>query len=65
MSKDSGGPAFPAASWNDELCPIGMHLRDYFAAKAMHGLMDAAMPMTEIAAAAYQMADAMLEERNK
>jgi hypothetical protein len=41
----------------------GMTLRDYFAAKAMQGLMDAAMPMPEIAQAAYQMADDMLEAR--
>jgi hypothetical protein len=38
-------------------------LRDYFAAKAMQGLMDAAMPMPEIADAAYDMADAMLKAR--
>jgi hypothetical protein len=38
-------------------------LRDYFAAKAMQGLMDAAMPMPEIAAAAYAMADDMLKAR--
>jgi hypothetical protein len=40
-----------------------MTLRDYFAAKAMKGLMDAAMPMPEIADAAYAMADAMLKAR--
>jgi hypothetical protein len=40
-----------------------MTLRDYFAAKAMQGLMDAAMPMPEIADAAYEMADAMLKAR--
>ena len=40
-------------------------LRDYFAAKAMQGLMDAAMPMPEIAQAAYQMADAMLKARDE
>ena len=40
-----------------------MTLRDYFAAKAMQGLMDAAMPMTEIAVAAYAMADDMLKAR--
>lgn len=38
-------------------------LRDYFAAKAMQGLMDAAMPMPEISAAAYAMADDMLKAR--
>jgi hypothetical protein len=59
---NTGGPAFP--------CPTisigqhqGMTLRDYFAAKAMQGLMDAAMPMPEIAGAAYEMADAMLKAR--
>jgi hypothetical protein len=61
---NTGGPAFP--------CPTisigqhqGMTLRDYFAAKAMHGLMDAAMPMPEIAGAAYEMADAMLKARTE
>jgi hypothetical protein len=41
----------------------GLALRDYFAAKAMQGLMDAAMPMPEIAVAAYAMADDMLKAR--
>jgi hypothetical protein len=43
----------------------GMTLRDYFAAKAMQGLMDAAMPMPEIADAAYAMADDMLKAREE
>lgn len=42
---------------------INMELRDHFAAMAMKGLMDAAMPMPEIAQAAYEMADAMMEAR--
>jgi hypothetical protein len=67
MSKKfTGGPAFPqqvqvaadGTTWHE-----GMTLRDYFAAKAMQGLMDAAMPMPEIADAAYAMADTMLEAR--
>ena len=55
-------PAFPTGTG---VTPYksGMTLRDYFAAKAMQGLMDAAMPMPEIAQAAYQMADDMLKER--
>jgi hypothetical protein len=64
---DTGGPAFPVVidmgltvDWSK-----GMTLRDYFAAKAMQGLMDAAMPMPEIAQAAYSMADAMLKARNQ
>ena len=54
-------PASPA------LTPMAanMTLRDWFAAKAMHGLMDAAMPMAEIAKEAYQMADLMLKAREK
>jgi len=54
-------PAFPRDHANDG--HNGMSLRDYFAAKAMQGLMDAAMPMPEIAVAAYQMADKMMEAR--
>ena len=68
MSKiNTGGPAFPYEYFDKQLnqarVMAGMTLRDYFAAKAMQGLMDAAMPMPEIAQAAYQMADDMLEER--
>lgn len=58
----TGGPAFPGALAR---MPSGMTLRDYFAAKAMHGLMDAAMPMGEIAVEAYAMADTMIAERAK
>ena len=47
----------------------GMYLRDYFAAKAMQGMIcspfpDVSLP-TEIAETAYLMADAMLKERSK
>lgn len=55
--------AFPTPAHN--LTNDGMTLRDYFAAKAMQGLMDAAMPMPEIAQAAYQMADDMLKAREQ
>ena len=58
---DNTPTAFP---WtHDNITCTGMTLRDYFAAKAMQGLMDAAMPMPEIADAAYEMADAMLKAR--
>ena len=71
MSNNTGGPAFPqntqivaaAGQVLHEGFTGGMTLRDYFAAKAMQGLMDAAMPMPEIAQAAYQMADDMLKAR--
>jgi hypothetical protein len=57
-------PAFPNEGFNGWGKPFeGMTLRDYFAAKAMQGLMDAAMPMPEIADAAYEMADAMMKAR--
>ena len=60
-----GGPAFPAQHYDLAEGEHGMTLRDYFAAKAMQGLMDAAMPMPEIAAAAYAMADDMLKARSE
>lgn len=63
MSDNTGGPAFP--SKREHTTKEGMSLRDYFAAKAMQGLMDAAMPMPEIADAAYAMADAMLKARER
>lgn len=66
--KDTGGSAFP---WCGDLnetpfINLGMTLRDYFAAKAMQGLI-ARIPMsgTEQASFAYLIADAMLTERNK
>lgn len=56
---NNGGPAFPrpASATAVNGPQAGMTLRDYFAAKAMQGLMDAAMPMPE-------MADAMLRARD-
>ncbi len=64
MSKqNNGGPAFPAHHFDMADGEHGMTLRDYFAAKAMQGLMDAAMSSPEIAHEAYVMADAMLEAR--
>jgi hypothetical protein len=73
MSKiNTGGPAFPSglidpSTPEDAVQSLhnGMTMRDYFAAKAMQGLMDAAMPMSEIAQAAYQMADDMLKARKQ
>ena len=56
----TGGPAFPVGNVN------GMSLRDYFAAKAMQGLVanNNTNPF-EISKAAYVVADAMLEARQK
>jgi len=70
-------PAFPVAfKWGDELSQYnGMTLRDYFAAKVLHGVMSSVEmgivfskgdkpPSNEIAESCYAMADAMLEARN-
>jgi hypothetical protein len=56
--------AFPHGQLRDEY--NGMTLRDYFAAKALQGIMvDPMMTMSadKIADWAYEMADAMLEAR--
>ena len=39
MTKDTGGPAFPAPAGVSHITEQGMTLRDYFAAKAMQGLL--------------------------
>jgi len=39
MTKNTGGPAFPAPAGVSHITEQGMTLRDYFAAKAMLGLM--------------------------
>ena len=57
---NNGGPAFPTGTAYQ-----GISLRDYFAAKAMQGLMDAPMSNAEIADEAYQMADLMIKAREK
>lgn len=73
MSKDNGGPAFPV-SGSEHNYPIeGMTLRDYFAAKAMQGIManqsmidDASSSSFDwVASKSYSMADAMLKARDK
>jgi hypothetical protein len=71
---NDGGPAFPTADANYETkyAGAGLSVRDYFAAKAMQGLLASNAPMTSavkgtalVSQAAYLMADAMLEERSK
>ena len=68
-NKTDGGPAFP---WMHTEGHGGMSLRDYFAAKALHGMLAAfageTVPFPESAPAArdaYMYADAMLSERDK
>lgn len=75
--RDDGGQAFPmpvgsngAKSIEDLLtneAQLGMTLRDYFAAKALQGLVAAAgikeYRVETMAEAAYEQADAMLKAR--
>jgi hypothetical protein len=65
---NTGGPAFPVNSDNYASPEsTGMTLRDYFAAKALQGMV-ASMgwqggTCKTVASVAYQMADAMLKAR--
>lgn len=78
MSKHApGGPAFPRASYRHidgfDKAQDGMTLRDYFASKAMQGLIADGHTMfesprfqgdmTAVAQFAYEMADVMLKAR--
>lgn len=64
-AQDNGGPAFPTPMSE------GLSIRDYFAAKAMQGLIAATGDSdgvvtyddASVAASAYSMADAMLRAR--
>jgi hypothetical protein len=67
--EDRGPLAFPGSPYAGAL-RSGMLLRDYFAAKAMQGLVTAAGNRAEVdvchlAPLAYALADAMLEERER
>jgi hypothetical protein len=65
----NGGPAFPRISQDLQYKQItstsGMTLRDYFAAKAMQGILYEGLDPAETAQHAYEMADAMLKAREK
>ena len=68
MNKTENPQAFPWANDADKQynwINKGMNLRDYFAAKAMQGMMvDVEQPRCDyIARTAYEMADAMLKAR--
>lgn len=77
MNTNDGGPAFPIhpnmlLPEGVGLPPIGMSLRDYFAAKAMPALLAVAITARSfeqedsvdvLAAGAYAIADAMLAAR--
>ena len=66
MTDKTGGPAFPRPG--DFHPQIGMTLRDYFAAKAMQGMLAACTGWSEdqqerLAKCSYSMADEMLKAR--
>jgi hypothetical protein len=69
QEKYDGGPAFPAMHFDLADNEHGMTLRDYFAAKAMQGLIvaykDDHSVSDEISKRAYYYADAMLEAREQ
>ena len=65
---NTGGPAFPTGTGGNTPYSNGMTLRDYFAAKAMQGMLAYAyfrpLAMEDgYARDAYVMADAMLKAR--
>ena len=73
---NDGGPAFPVGS-GDMRDPVGMTLRDYFAAKAMQGMLADSQTrescpesqeekwMRSFARVCYDFADAMIAAREK
>jgi hypothetical protein len=67
MTQMNDIPAFPRpASGSMQYAQKGMTLRDYFAAKALQGILtdaEIAMGISEIAELAYKYADAMMEAR--
>ena len=65
MNTNTGGPAFPSHGSMGEVAHEGMALRDYFAAKAMQGLLAGTKTgsATVLATDSYKMADAMLKAR--
>jgi len=70
---NTGGPAFPLHNHGVQTLGLhiaGMTLRDYFAAKAMQGILagdhiinHGNEPLTTVAYVAYAQADAMLKAR--
>lgn len=74
MSKETGGPAFPSGMSDPETGNVvlptnaGMTMRDYFAAKALQGMLansECYMTLDEVLLRAYQIADSMLKVRDQ
>lgn len=69
MNKETGGPAFPINVESEMTC-LGMTLRDFFAAKAMQGMLAACSGWSEgqqerLAKCSYAMADEMIKAREQ
>lgn len=69
-TNNTGGPAFPTPRYErGDMYSLGMTLRDYFAAKALMGMMASRNPNSprfhpdDDAAYVYAVADAMLKAR--
>ena len=65
---NTGGPAFPTPRYErGDMYSLGMTLRDYFAAKAIQGIIgteaEGGMLYDRVAEVAYMYADAMLKAR--
>ena len=68
MAKNDGGPAFPRSASDISDGSEGMSVRDYFAGKALAGMLADStidLAMSDIADRAFRYADAMLAEREK
>lgn len=71
MNKNDGGSAFPSEGFvcSDGIKYDGMTLRDYFAAKAMTGMLSGyeadQFKNPQLAQWSYQIADAMLKAREE
>lgn len=72
MNTNTGGPAFPVhpeVNTVKDTAWLGMTLRDYFAAKAMQGMLaengGGAISNSQLANFAYEIADEMLKARGE
>ena len=72
MSRPDGGPAFPYTNCEDHGLSggYGMSLRDYFAGRALQGILagrrnvpDKDFPMQDVVLASFEFADAMIAQR--
>lgn len=65
MSRLDGDPAFPCNSPDGVETYKGMSLRDWFAGQALAGYLANNGYLSQTAERAYEIADAMLKEREK